>query len=170
MWRHSLIAEIYWTAAICVALTSCAAPSSEVASSASTNSQGVAGEGFIGPDGRCATDLRPQGLPSNALGFQAGPEVSRNSHAEAWAPRLAPGLQSNRNITLGMTECDLIGVAGPTEMFEQSSTGGDRVVVLTYVHGQHPGIYRFVSGKLRIIERLPDQSKPSPKPLRQKKS
>jgi hypothetical protein len=172
MGRPSFHAEICWTAAMCVALTSCAVSSPELTSNASTISKSITSSYLIGPDGQCDTDLRPEGnlLPVGALGFSMGPKGSRDSREQPSRPRLPASPASGRGITLGMTECDLIGVAGPAEKFEQSSIDGQRVVVLTYLHGQRPGIYRFLSGRLKVVERLPDPPKKSPNTVRQNKS
>jgi hypothetical protein len=77
-----------------------------------------------------------------------------------------------RGIALGMTECDLIRVAGPTnEIAIGANERGERTAVLTYPQGERAGIYRFASGLLVTIERLPEAAapqraprKPKPKP------
>ena len=64
-------------------------------------------------------------------------------------------------IALGMTECDLVRVAGPTDQVAISADAtGDRVAVLTYPAGERAGIYRFSSGLLVSIERVPEPEKP----------
>jgi hypothetical protein len=63
-----------------------------------------------------------------------------------------------------MTECEVVASAGvPEQTNIGASAGGERRVVLTYTKGDHPGIYTFVSGRLKIIERLPTATKPQPR-------
>ncbi|HEX9320982.1 MAG TPA: hypothetical protein VF913_02515 [Xanthobacteraceae bacterium] len=124
---------------------------------------------FVGPDGQCAGDAAPAaGTPApNALYFQAGPEAGPRANPAA-APGAAPPTspQLGRGIGLEMSECDVVravGYAGQAEI----STGerGERSVVLTYLQGERAGIYRFVSGRLKSIERapeLPAAAKPAP--------
>jgi hypothetical protein len=74
------------------------------------------------------------------------------------------GAATPRGVILTMTECELVAVAGPPD---QTNVGadeaGDRRTVLTYTKGDHPGIYTFASGRLKIIERLPTAQKPEPR-------
>ena len=43
-----------------------------------------------------------------------------------------------------MTECEVVRRAGAVEKMELAADeGGERVLVLTYLHGPWPGIYRF---------------------------
>jgi hypothetical protein len=73
---------------------------------------------------------------------------------------------SGVGIALDMTECDVVGRAGPPERFEVASNErGERTVVLTYLRGERPGIYRFVSGRLVSVERAGDAPPPA-KPQR----
>src|SRR5687767_13577189 len=60
-----------------------------------------------------------------------------------------------RGIALGMTECDLVRIAGPTDQISiATNERGERVVVLTYPQGERAGIYRFASGLLVTIEQV----------------
>ncbi len=101
---------------------------------------------FVGPDGRCAGDPAPADGPSGpgALYFQAGPEAG-----PAPAP-LAPGSAQPGGSRPGPG----IGYTGQVEISRNER--GERSVVLTYLQGEHPGIYRFVSGRLKSIERAPE--------------
>jgi hypothetical protein len=66
-------------------------------------------------------------------------------------------------IALHMTECQLVRLAGPVEKFELASGSRDqRLLVLTYLQGPHPGIYRFSGGRLVVIERAPSRAEASP--------
>jgi hypothetical protein len=70
-------------------------------------------------------------------------------------------------VGLGMTECEVARRAGIADQVDIStSPGGERLVVLTYRSGPRPGIYRFLSGRLKEIERLPEAAPPA----RQKKA
>jgi hypothetical protein len=68
-----------------------------------------------------------------------------------------------RGVGLAMTECELVSVAGVPDQINVGTDAGDRRVVLTYNKGDHPGIYTFVGGRLKIIERLPAPPKPEPR-------
>ena len=64
-----------------------------------------------------------------------------------------------------MTECDVVRRAGPVETIEAGvNARGERSVVLTYVRGPLPGIYRFASGRLVSIERAPAPPPAAEKP------
>jgi hypothetical protein len=108
---------------------------------------------LLGPDGHCAGE----GAPSSALNFQAGPDAS-----PAGRPSTAPAEtqgppQTARGLGLGMTECEVERVAGYTDKVDLSNDEhGQRRVVLTYLQGEHAGIYRFEAGRLKSIERTPD--------------
>ncbi len=75
-------------------------------------------------------------------------------------------------VALGMTECDLVRLAGGGAQIDIGANArGDRETVITYRQGDRPGIYRFAGGRLTEVERAPEpppkpkpQRKPSPKP------
>jgi hypothetical protein len=74
-----------------------------------------------------------------------------------------------RRIALEMSECDLVHAAGYTSQVEISTNErGERSVVLTYLQGEQAGIYRFVSGRLKSIERVAEPPAPA-KPAAPKK-
>ena len=55
-----------------------------------------------------------------------------------------------------MTECEVVHRAGPVEKADLSANErGERSLVLTYLQGPSPGIYRFTGGRLMSIERAP---------------
>jgi hypothetical protein len=68
-------------------------------------------------------------------------------------------------IALQMTECQVVAVAGYTDRIEISADPrGQRLVTLTYLTGDRPGIYRFVNGRLNTMERVaeaPQARKPT---------
>jgi hypothetical protein len=120
---------------------------------------------LIGPDGHCADDA----APASALNFQAGPDASAPGRP-AMAPPVPQG-PAARGIGLEMTECEVEKTAGYTDRVEITSDQlGRRHVVLTYVQGEHAGIYRFEGGRLKSIERAPDAPAQAPtKPVRNAK-
>jgi hypothetical protein len=109
-------------------------------------------------DGRCA-------------GMDAAPSdesLSENSLAEkpASPAAVAPLSGVEGGIALGMSECEVARRAGRPDNFEfGSNERGERALVLTYLGGYRPGIYRFVGGALRSIERGPEPA-PAPKPVK----
>ena len=76
-------------------------------------------------------------------------------------------------IALDMTECDVVKRAGQPEQVDfGTNERSERTVVLTYLRGARPGIYRFAAGRLTSIERAPEPpraaqagaAKPQPPP------
>jgi hypothetical protein len=134
-------------------------PTARVTAAASTD--------LVGPDGRCASDSP---AVSPVLNFQAGPEANPGAPARGLPPAPNP-MPMTRGIALQMTECEVVRVAGPTNMVEISANErGQRVAVLTYMGGARPGIYRFVGGRLAAIERGPEPPPPAPKAAKSKKA
>jgi hypothetical protein len=90
----------------------------------------VTANDLLGPDGSCAS---------------AAP-------AEAAADGFLPG-----GIAVDMTECEVVQRAGRPEQFEFGSNArGERTLVMTYVRGPKPGVYKFESGRLVGLERAPE--------------
>lgn len=87
--------------------------------------------------------LTPQAAPPDAL---VGPDGGCTGEPA----------QPVRGVAVGMTECDLVRLAGPTDRIAiRSNERGEREAVLTYPAGDHAGIYRFQSGVLVSVERVP---------------
>src|SRR6185295_13455401 len=146
---------------------------------------------LVGPDGRCAfaaapmmsgpapeavPDAPPSASPINprsnqALYFTAGPESGRVASAPPGA--LPPEVRGGpRGISLAMTECQVVSVAGYTDRVEVSANErGERLVTLTYLSGDRLGIYRFRGGRLVLMERVaepPQTKKPQTKTAKSK--
>src|ERR1043165_7899914 len=149
---------------------------------------------LVGPDGRCAFEAAPTmsgGAPvpqpaavepppaaapinprsNQALYFTAGPESGRVASAPPGA--LPPEVRGGpRGISIAMTECQVVGIAGYTDRVEVSANErGERVVTLTYLSGDRPGIYHFRSGRLVSMERVaepPQAKKPQTKTAKSK--
>jgi hypothetical protein len=106
---------------------------------------------LVGPEGQCA------GTASASEAVPNAPEAVPNAAGEGAAPALVQG-----GIALQMTECDVVRRAGPPERVEfGTSERGDRSVVLTYIRGPRPGVYRFVGGRLFSVERGPEAPAPA---------
>jgi hypothetical protein len=143
---------------------------------------------LVGPDGRCAFDpapvtssappapeaaAAPASDPINprsnqALYFTAGPETGRTGSA---APAMPGEIRNGpRGISLAMTECQVVGVAGYTDRVEIGvNERGERTVKLTYLSGDRPGIYNFRGGRLATMERVAEPPAPT-KPQRAAKT
>ena len=103
---------------------------------------------LVGPEGQCGG-----GAPGQASGF-----------ADTTAPGGAPPAAGG--ISLQMTECDVVKRAGAVEKIDFGADGaGQRAVVMTYLGGPWPGIYRFAGGRLVSIERAPAPP-PAPGPAK----
>jgi hypothetical protein len=129
----------------------------------------VTGNDLIAADGHCAGDAPA----SQALNFQAGPQVGNTANGAAAAIPSPEAKSIGHGVALNMTECDVIRAIGPTNQIEVATNErGQRSVVLTYPQGERSGVYRFVGGRLVSIERGPDApapakvkaKKPPPKP------
>jgi hypothetical protein len=69
-----------------------------------------------------------------------------------------------------MTECQAVRRAGtPGNVSIGTGDNNERKVVLTYMSGQWPGIYTFMSGRLKVVEAAPVPEKPArPAPKKKK--
>jgi hypothetical protein len=143
----------------------------------------VAPDDMVSADGRCA-------MPPAALAQASGPVAAQPPAPAdrpvgsvagdlAGAPMPAattvsadPGLQRlepatsgpvvSGGIGLGMTECQAVQRAGsPNNVAISAGEKGERKVVLTYLSGPWPGIYTFNDGRLKVIDRAPEQPKPA---------
>ena len=110
-------------------------------------SAAVGPQDLVDGEGRCA-DMAPPASGQDIAGGQAGPA----------APAPARGL------ALEMTECEVVRATGQAQTVQiGNNERSERSVVMTYIVGARPGIYRFVGGRLVSIERLPEPpSAPSP--------
>ena len=73
-------------------------------------------------------------------------------------------------IALQMTECDVVRRAGAPEQLQVGADErGDRAVVITYVRGPRPGIYRF-SARTADVDRARAGSAAAPRRRRKRKS
>jgi hypothetical protein len=94
---------------------------------------------IVGPEGQCPA--RPGTAPA-----QSGTMTGQTQGG----PVITGG------ISLQMTECEVVLRAGPIEKMEVGTNArGERSLVLTYVAGPSPGVYRFTGGRLVSIERAP---------------
>ena len=107
------------------------------------------------------TVLNPSGWATFSVPLKNDPDLL---NAEGQCS--APGSDQKAvplGIALHMTECEVVRLAGPVEKFEfGSDSRGQRLLVLTYLQGTHPGIYRFSGGRLAVIERAPSRREASP--------
>lgn len=114
-------------------------------------SRDVTPNDLISSDGQCSGGP-VTGAPADANAFTEGQPGSPP------APSLAP-------VALGHTECDVaraVGVA-PDNVNLSNNPRGDRVALITWLHGPRPGAYTFTSGRLTAIERVdaPASEKPA---------
>jgi hypothetical protein len=102
--------------------------------------------------GSVAGDLAGATTPARA---SAGADPSLQK-LEPTMPQVAGG------IGLGMTECQTVQRAGvPTNVAISAGDKGERRAVLTFLSGPWPGIYTFADGRLKVIDRAPEQPKSS---------
>lgn len=152
----------------------------------------VAPEELVSADGRCATPAAALAQAPEAPAAPAQPPADRAVGSVAGdlagAPMPAatqasadPGLQHLEpansaplvagGIALGMTECQAAQRAGsPSNVVISAGDKGERKVVLTYLSGPWPGIYTFSDGRLKVIDRAPEQPKPAKAAPKKKKA
>jgi hypothetical protein len=124
---------------------------------------GVPSEGASGKRYRCKpeTVLNPLGWATFSVPLKNNPDLL-NAEGQCGA---AGSDQETvpLGIALHMTECEGVRLSGLVEKFEFGSDDrGQRMLVLTYLQGPHPGIYRFTGGRLVVIERAPLRADASP--------
>ncbi len=130
--------------------------------------KGPAGaDDLVSADGRCgAPPQMAQAAPVSAdrpVGSMAGDLAGAPMPAGAVAVNPdAPQVMGG--IALGMTECQAVQRAGqPGNVAISAGERGERSVVLTYLSGPWPGIYRFSEGRLKVVERAPASPEPPAK-------
>lgn len=120
---------------------------------------------LIDASGRCAGEAVP--TAPRALNFTSGPQTGPTTASPSPEPGAAPPVRTG--VGLGMTECEVVRALGHTDRIEISANErGQRSVTLTYLTGDHPGIYRFVGGQLASLERTGEA--PAAKPSKPKKA
>ena len=116
----------------------------------------VTSEDLVSADGQCVVAGAGQ-----ATGFADSGAAAGGGQQSA---ALVPG-----SVALQMTECDVVRRAGTPEKVELGTDErGDRTVMLTYTRGPLPGIYRFVGGRLSVLERAPGAPPAAAKPQKPK--
>ena len=150
----------------------------------------VGAEDLVGADGRCppppaATAQAAEPPPAQSAapadadrevgsvaGDLAGPAAPTPTRTAAGADpslqKLEPTMpQVAGGIALGMTECQAVQRAGvPTNVAISAGDKGERRAVLTFLSGPWPGIYTFADGRLKVIDRAPEQPKPAGAPAK----
>src|SRR5581483_11369620 len=102
----------------------------------------VGAEDLVSADGACPGMAPPPG-PADA-------------NASTTPPAPAGG-----TVALGHTECDVVrGIGAPDSVNLSSNPRGERVAVVTWLHGARPGIYTFTAGRLSSVERAPEPVTP----------
>jgi hypothetical protein len=138
----------------------------------------VGPDDLVGADGRCglvAADTAQAAVPQPPADRPVGSVAG--DLAGAPMPTAAPGAanpepatpQVMGGIALGMTECQAVQRAGyPGNVAISAGDRGERSVVLTYLSGPWPGIYRFSDGRLKVIDRAPAPPEPPKAPPKKK--
>jgi hypothetical protein len=144
----------------------------------------VAAEDLVGSDGQCAPPPATQASEAapaqpaepaerevgSVAGDLAGAPMPAATRASAPPDRLEmattpPAVAGG--IGLGMTECQAVQRAGvPNNVAISAGDKGERKAVLTFLSGPWPGIYTFADGRLKVIERAPEQPKQAGAPAK----
>lgn len=104
-------------------------------------------------------DVTPNDLISSDGACPGMPEPAASADAATG------GQVAGAPVALGHTECDVaraVGIA-PDNVNLSSNERGERVALVTWMHGPRPGAYTFTSGRLSAIERVdvPAPAKPA---------
>lgn len=117
-------------------------------------------EDFVGADGQCAA-----ATPDSTTMAAAGP-----ADGAGQSPSVVPPALPSGGVALEMTECEVVRRTGQPDRVEIGANDrSERSVVITYLRGPRPGIYRFVAGRLTVIERAPEPAAPQ-RPARQRRA
>ncbi len=129
----------------------------------------VAPEDFVDASGQCAGEPAPNEAATGAVAAAEGAAATSPAGA---APANFPafGAPVIGGVALTMTECEVVRRAGQPENVEiGANESGERRIVLTYLRGNWPGIYRFTAGRLNEVERAPAPPEPPKPPPKKKK-
>lgn len=103
--------------------------------------QAVGQADLVDASGTCASAVAPAGLS------ETGAEAPQQ------APAAEPPPGPPRGIALEMTECEVVRAAGrPAEVQISADERGERTVVMVFPQPEKP-TYRFVAGRLKVVER-----------------
>lgn len=116
----------------------------------------------------CGTDtnaLFPTEKPDALQSVPPGALVS----PEGLCEELPAGAKAPTKLEFGLTECDIVRIAGPIDKVEITEVNGVRNTALTSIAGAKPGVFRFVAGRLKSIEAEPEAIKPKPEPPKRRR-
>lgn len=112
-------------------------------------------------------DVTPNDLISSDGACPGMPEPTAAADGSTAGPAAAAP------VALGHTECDVaraVGIA-PDNVNLSSNERGERVALVTWMHGPRPGAYTFTSGRLTAIERVDVPAPPKPaRPAKKKRT
>jgi hypothetical protein len=114
-------------------------------------------EDYVDAEGRCPA------VAGEAAAVAAAPAGDRPQAAAVPGAAPLPG----GGVALEMSECEVVRRTGPPDRVELGANErSERTVVLTYLRGPRPGIYRFTAGRLSVVEKAPEPATPQ-RPQRQ---
>jgi hypothetical protein len=112
----------------------------------------VSPDDLVDASGRCAGAFVPAATSGDPNAPQAGVPLP-----DAGVPMIPSA------VSLDMSECDVVKRAGIAQRVEIGrGDRGERKVTMTYLSGDRAGVYTFSDGRLKSMERGPDQP-PEPK-------
>lgn len=96
----------------------------------------------------------------------AAPRAASPQHLVG-ADGSCPDSIAPRGVALGMSECELIRSAGPTQNIQIGrNERGERTAVIVYASGERAGSYSFTSGLLTSVEAVAPPPAPARKPAK----
>ena len=106
----------------------------------------------------------------DAQGFCAGTAAAPAAAAQGSetgagpvAPPAGPAIPGP--VGLEMTECEVVAAIGPPQSVNiASNEQGARKVTIVFMGNERAGTYEFIGGRLKALERGPEQPAPPPQP------
>ena len=108
---------------------------------------------FVDAQGMCAAAAPP--AATTAQGSETGASVA--------PPAAGPAVPGP--VGLEMTECEVVTAVGPPQSVNiTSDERGARKVTMVFMGNERAGIYEFVGGRFKSLERGPEPPPPPPQP------
>jgi hypothetical protein len=110
-------------------------------------------EDFVDTQGNCAPGAESPTMAATPAPTPAG--------APPQAGGAVPAALPGGGVALEMSECEVVRRTGAPDRVEiGANEGSERTAVITYLRGPRPGIYRFVAGRLTVVEKAPEPATP----------
>jgi hypothetical protein len=156
------------TLAMAVALAGCANTSFDTSGSWFSKPLDVFGRNTGYTYSQLDESKRERPISANDLVDANGVCPTPAAPGETQSASATPDSLLGGGIGVGMSECDVVARVGPPAAVNLGrNPNGDRTAVLTFQGGVRPGIYRFVAGRLKEMNRV-EEPPPPRQPVKKK--